>query len=613
MRWTHLFTALSSLCAGASAIFGATNTNGRTRLFGNSFGILAENATYDYVVVGGGTAGLATASRLAASSANITVAVVEAGSFYELDNGNTSVVPGYGAKYLSFNDLEPSPVLVDWGIITEPQKGFGGRQIHYSAGKTLGGSSALNDMIFHRTNKGAYDTWSNLVGDSSFTWDKFLPYLKKSVKFTPPNLEKIGLNVSIPYEPEMYSPTGGPLEASFPNFRPAFDQFMVKAFAKTGFKPIEGLNSGHLDGYAPSTLAVNAEFQTRSSSEASFLQEALDKTALKLYLRTLAKKIVFDGKKATGVLVETNGAEYTISAKEEVIVSSGVFHSPHLLLLSGIGPADALSNFSIPVVSDLAGVGKNMWDHLFIFTSHETNVTTNSGVTTNETLHAEAVEAYLSEQTGPLTGVGGGVIGWEKLPNRSSLSPETQEALATFSDDFPELEYLGLSPGSNPPDKPAANNYMSVTVAVQTILSRGSVTLRSADPHERPIVDVNAMSTKAEEELIVGAIKRLRELARATGVWVSEVEPGPDVVTDAQILEWVRKKADNGYHASSTCSMGKKGDKNAVVDTRGRVYGVEGLRVVDTSIFPLLPAGHPMSTIYALSELIAEDIISGIS
>ncbi|KAF2814507.1 alcohol oxidase [Mytilinidion resinicola] len=596
MRWTPIFTALSGLGSGASAIFGATKANGRTRLFGNAFGILAENVTYDYVVVGGGTAGLATASRLAASSANVTVAVIEAGSFYELDNGNTSVVPGYGAQYLSFNDLEPSPVLVDWGIITEPQEGFGGRKIHYSAGK-----------------KCAYDTWSDLVGDSSFTWDKFLPYLKKSVKFTPPNLDKIGRNVSIPYDPEMYSPTGGPLEASFPNFRAAFDQFMVKAFNETGFKPIDGLNSGHLDGFAPSTLAVSAEFQTRSSSEASFLQEALDTTALKLYLRTLAKKIVFDGKKAKGVLVETNGAEYTISAKEEVIVSSGVFHSPHLLLLSGIGPADALSNFSIPVVSDLAGVGKNMWDHLFIFTSHETNVTTNSGVTVNETVHAEAVEAYLSEQTGPLTGVGGGVLGWEKLPNRSSLSPETQDALATFADDFPELEYLGLSPGSNPPDKPAANNYMSVTVAVQTILSRGSVTLRSADPHERPIVDVNAMSTKAEEELAVGAIKRLRELARATGVWVSEVEPGPNVVTDAEILEWVRKKADNGYHASSTCSMGKKDDKNAVVDTRGRVYGVEGLRVVDTSIFPLLPAGHPMSTIYALSELIAEDIISGIS
>jgi choline dehydrogenase-like flavoprotein len=186
-------------------------------------------------------------------------------------------------------------------------------------------SSALNDMIFHRTNKGAYETWANMVGDSTFTWDNFLPYLKKSVKFTPPNLEMIGPNVSIPYDPSVYSPTGGPLEASFPNFRPAFDQFMATAFDKTGFKMINGLNSGHLDGYAPTTLALSAEYQTRSSSEASFLQRALDNTPLRLYLRTLAKKILFDDeKKATGVLVETNGADYVISAAKEVIVSSGV-------------------------------------------------------------------------------------------------------------------------------------------------------------------------------------------------------------------------------------------------------------------------------------------------
>jgi choline dehydrogenase len=155
-----------------------------------------------------------------------------------------------------------------------------------------------------------------------------------------------------------------------------------------------------------------------------------------------------------------------------------------------------------------------------------------------------------------------------------------------------------------------ANNYMSVTVAVQSTLSRGNVTLRSASAHDAPIINPNAMSTRAEEELIVGAMKRLRALAHATGVWVREVQPGPAVVSDEELLEWVRGHAVNGYHASSTCAMGKKGDKSAVVDPRGKVYGVEGLRVVDTSVFPLLPAGHPMSTIYALAELITEDILA---
>jgi choline dehydrogenase len=201
--------------------------------------------------------------------------------------------------------------------------------------------------------------------------------------------------------------------------------------------------------------------------------------------------------------------------------------------------------------------------------------------------------------------------GWEKLPNRTQLSNSTLDALSTtFSSDFPELELLGLVPGANPDDKPLANNYMSVTVALQTTFSRGNVTLRSASAHDAPIINPNALSTRAEEELIVGAMKRVRELARATGVWVSEVQPGPTVVSDEELLEWIRGHAVNGYHGSSTCAMGKKGDKDAVVDSRGRVYGVEGLRVVDTSVFPLLPAGHPMSTLYALADLIAEDILA---
>lgn len=176
----------------------------------------------------------------------------------------------------------------------------------------------LTEML--RATKGSYQRWAELVDDDTYTWDKLLPYLKKSVDFTKPKDA-----ATYPYDASVYSPEGGPLQVSFPNYRAPCDDFMETAFAKSGLKPIKGLNSGHLDGFAPTTFVINPADQTRSSSEAAFLQEALDTTAMTLYLRTLAKKILFDtNKTANGVLVETNGAEYTISAKKEVILSAGV-------------------------------------------------------------------------------------------------------------------------------------------------------------------------------------------------------------------------------------------------------------------------------------------------
>jgi choline dehydrogenase len=409
-------------------------------------------------------------------------------------------------------------------------------------------------MIFHRATKGAYQQWADLVGDDSYTWPNFLHYLEKSVQFTPPNLEKMGPNVSIPYDSSVYSKSGGPLQVSYPNYRQPFDEYLIKAFSGSGMKEITGLSSGHLDGFATSTFVFDPTTQTRSSSEASFLQQALSSTSLKVYIKTLAQKVLFDNKKrATGVQVQTNSANYTLSARKEVIVSAGVFHSPQVLMLSGIGPKDTLDRFGIPVISNLPGVGQNMWDHVFIFTSHEMNMTTNSAVLTDPILHAAHVQEYLNNQNGPLTGVGGEIIGWEKLPNRTELSSASQANFSKFPADWPELELLGLSTGANPSDKPSGNNYVSLTAAIQAILSRGYVSLRSANANDPPIVNPNALTTKAEQELAVGAIKRIRQFAAASGVQIEEITPGSNVTTDAQILNWIQTHSVNGYHAACTC------------------------------------------------------------
>ena len=456
-----------------------------------------------------------------------------------------------------------------------------------------------------RPSKGSLDQWSDAVGDDSYKWNNFVPYLKKTFAFTPPNFNKIDKKTPIPYDPSAYSPNGGPLQLSFPNYREPFDAPMEKGFAKSGFKSINGFNSGKLNGYGPGTYTINPKDQTRSTSAWGFLRQAIDTNTmppnLKIYIKTMAKKINFDAtKKATGVTVNTNGAEYILSARKEVILSAGVFHSPQVLMVSGLGPAATLQGHGIPVVSDLQGVGQNMEDHVFVFTSHQTTLTTNSAVLADPQLHAAAVQKYLNEQDGPLTGVGGDVIGFEKFTNASAFSPATKNELSKYPSDFPDVEYLGLSFSSFPANSTTPtnnNNYVYVAISLQTISSKGYVNITSADTNDRPAFNPNLLATKRDQELAVQAVKRARAIADGSGVKVAEASPGPAVQTDDQILAWIKDHAVVGDHAGCTCAMGKKGDPMAVVDSQARVFGVSGLRVVDASAMPFLPPGHPYSSV----------------
>ena len=467
--------------------------------------------------------------------------------------------------------------------------------------------------IIFRPSKGALDLWSNIVGDNSYKWNNFVSFYQKTFAFSPPNYNKIDKKTKIPYDSNAYSPTGGPLQLSFPNYRQPFDAPMEKGFAAAGFKSIDGFNSGRLNGFGPGTYTINPKDQTRSTAAWGFLQQAVDTNNmnpnLKIYIKTMAKKINFDAnKKATGVTVETNGAQYTLSANKEVILSGGVFHSPQVLMASGVGPAATLQGHGIPVVSDLQGVGQNMWDHVFMFTSHKTTLTTNSAVLSDPGLHAAAVDKYINQQDGPLTGVGGDIIGFEKLPNRTDLSPATRSELAKYNDDFPEVEYLGLAFNSGPANTTTENNYVYIAISLQTVSSRGYVNISSADTNDPPSFNPNLLATKEDQELAVQAVKRARDIANGSGVKVSEAGPGDAIQSDADILAWIKNHAVVGDHASSTCAMGKKDDPMAVLDSKARVYGVSGLRVVDASSLPFLPPGHPYSTVYALAEKIAVDI-----
>ncbi|KAL8901478.1 MAG: hypothetical protein Q9207_005176 [Kuettlingeria erythrocarpa] len=569
------FAAFAFIPLSAGQSFGQafTQQSGRTRLLGSSFGTLGINASFDYVIVGGGTAGLTVARRLA-QNPQLSVAVVEGGSFYEIDNGNYSQIPGYATRFSSADPASIQP-LVDWGIVTLPEtvrsqvaRVFGSavpntdteqqlnnRRIHYTQGKCLGGrsvilypllfptqaeesdSSGRNYLAYHRGTRGSYQQWANQIGDQSYTFDKLLPYFQRSVRFSPPDYVKRGAESSVLYDQDAFSSAGGPLHVSYRNFYQPFSAFIKQGLQKLGLKNIAGLNSGSLLGFSEPTVTVDPKAAIRSSSETSFLQEAIATSTLQVYQNSLAKRIVFnDAKDAQAVIIETAGVEYKLLAKKEVILSAGVFRSPQMLMVSGVGPSSTLGRLKVPVVSALEGVGQGM--QLLV----------------NPAVAAKATEDYLETQTGPLSSAGSNWVGWEKVPRplRDGLSKAAISDLSAFAEDWPELELLPIAAATVPVTD--ADNYATVSIALLTTTSRGNVTIASTDTNDNPLVSTNWLLTSTDQELAVAGFKRARQIAAATGITVGpEVFPGPQIQTDEQILQFLRGTVGPIHHASATC------------------------------------------------------------
>ncbi|KAL9010428.1 MAG: hypothetical protein Q9173_004637, partial [Seirophora scorigena] len=547
-------------------------------------------------VVGGGTAGLTIAQRLA-EKPGLSVAVVEGGSFYEIDNGNYSQIPAYDVQFSSPDPASIQP-LVDWGIVTAAQTQLDNRRIHYTQGKCLGGSSGRNYLVYQRGTRGSYQQWANQVGDESYTFDRLLRYFQKSARFTPPDNVKRGAAGSVLYDADAFSSTGGPLQVSYTNFYQPFSAFIKQGLQKLGLKNIPGMNSGSLLGFSEFTLTVDPQAAIRSSSETSFLQEAIATSTLQVYQKSVAKRILFDDRKvAQGVIVETAGVLYELSARKEVIVSAGVFRTPQMLMVSGVGPSATLRELNVPIISALEGVGQGMQDQPYYTLAYKVNVTTNSQLLVDPAFAAQATEDFLASQTGPLSSPGGNWVGWEKI--RDGLSKAVLTDLSTFPDDWPDIELLPLASATFPATD--TDNYAISSIALLATTSRGNVTITSTDTNDNPVVSTNWLLTKTDQELAVAGFKRARQLAAATGITVGpEVLPGPQVRTDEQILQFIRSTVGPIHHASATCAMGKRNNPNAVVDPTGKVYGVQGLRVVDASAFPLLPPGHPQATVCKL-------------
>lgn len=470
--------------------------------------------------------------------------------------------------------------------------------------------------------------WADDVSDQSYTWDNFLPFYQKSCNYTPYNPALYNSTI-LPQDPGVFDSAGGPLQVSFSNYADAFGTWAQKAFIAVGMQVLNGLNAGVLNGSAYSTLSIDPRNAYRSSSESSFLQAALQNgTAPTIYKNSLARKILFNGTTATGVLVTTAGPygipplNYTLTARKEVIISAGAFQSPQLLMVSGIGPQATLQQYGIQVIATLAGVGQNLWDHVLFGANRRVNVLTASASLNSPIVAAKGAELFRTNASGPLAAFGAGYYGWESLPQpyRSNLSSAAIAALATFPSDWPELEwlpisaYLGYQTNRQTEDPRDGYNYATINPGLIAPLSRGNVTISSADMTDPPIINPNWLSDPTDQELAVQSFKRSREIWSVLAqnnvtVGTAEYLPGLNVTSDADILAYIQASLMTIYHAAATCKMGSSNDSMAVIDSQARVYGTQNLRVVDASSFPFLPPGHPQSTVYALAEKIAADIL----
>ncbi|KAM0334528.1 hypothetical protein ACHAQA_001558 [Verticillium albo-atrum] len=592
------------------------------RQLGSLLGIFNRDATFDYVIVGGGTAGLTLANRLSANR-ELSIAVVEAGSFYQITNPLLGQTPAGDTIFAGSSPADTNP-LVDWNFVTQPQAGAANRKIHYARGKCLGGSSARNFMVYQRGTKQSYQKWADALGDDSYTWDALQPHFKRTARLTGPAASRFA-NASAEYNAAAFSPAGGPLQVSYANYAQPFSTWLEPALNEIGIPDADDFNSGSLMGAQYCASTIDPSSQTRDSSQTSFLRDAQGRSNLKVYTATLARKIVFDGnKRATGVVVTSalGLGQYTLRARNEVILSAGAFQSPQLLMLSGVGPKAHLAKFRIPVVADRPGVGQTMEDHVFFGPTRRVKVQTLTRIA-NDLLYTGAQFAgpYSLLKQGPLTNPVCDYLGWEKIP-RALLPDSAVAALdAEFPADWPELEYIS-APGyvgdfsnlltTQPRD---GAQYATILGALVAPLSRGTVTLQSADAKDLPLIDPNWLTDPTDVAVAVATYKRLRAAFASSamkGVLADDKEyfPGPAVQTDAQILSTIRSTVMTVWHAACTCRMGKKDDPMAVVDSEAKVIGVQGLRVVDASSFALLPPGHPQSTVYVLAEKIAAEILA---